>query len=228
MKWGVIAFAGVLAVAGAAHAGPPVVVELYTSQGCGACADASGVVAGLAEAEDVLPLVFSVDYWDYLGWRDTFARPEFAARQQSYAKRWDSAAVFTPQVIVDGVGQARATEPTAVRQLIRKAKRADRNPPDIEIQPGRVLVGSGQRLAAPADVWLIRYDPRGRQVDVTRGENQGRTLGYRNVVRELHRLGGWKGRAMAFSLPPAGEAGLETLILVQQPQGGEVLALLAE
>ena len=119
MNWGAVAFAGVLTVAGAAQAGPPVVVELYTSQGCGACADASGVVTGLAENEDVLPLIFSVDYWDYLGWRDTFAKPEFAARQQSYARRWDSAAVFTPQVIVDGVGQARATEAKAVQQLIR-------------------------------------------------------------------------------------------------------------
>lgn len=225
MRLGVAVFAVSLAVAGAAHAGPPIILELYTSQGCGACADASAVVAGLSEDEDVLPLIFSVDYWDYLGWRDTFARPEFAARQKSYADRWESPAVITPQVIVDGVGHARATEPKAVERLIATAKRAGRNPPAVEIQKARVLVGSGARLEAPADVWLIRYDPRGRHVDVTRGENQGRTLGYRNVVRELVRLGGWQGRPSAFALPPAKEQGLETLVLVQQPRGGQVLAL---
>jgi hypothetical protein len=225
MRWGIAVFAVLLAFAGPARAGPPVILELYTSQGCGACADASGVVADLAEAEDVLPLIFSVDYWDYLGWRDTFARPEFSARQKSYADRWDAPAVFTPQVVVDGVGQARATESGAVERLIRKAKGAQRAAPDVEIQKTRVLVGSGERLAAPADVWLIRYDPRGRQVDVTRGENQGRTLGYRNVVRELVRLGGWHGKPAAFALPPSREVGLETLVVVQQPDGGEVLAL---
>ena len=226
MRMGAFFLAATLGLAGVAHAGPPVVVELYTSQGCGACADSTGLVTDLAERKDILPLTFSVDYWDYLGWRDTFAKPEFAQRQRSYAERQDIPSVFTPQVIVDGVGQATANEPAAVDRLIRNAARAQRNPPDIRLMSDRVLVGSGPRLNATADVWLIRYDPRGQLVDVRRGENQGRTIGYRNVVKELVRVGGWRGKASSFDLPAATEKGLETLILIQNPKGGQVLALL--
>ena len=228
MRLSAIILAATLGVSSVAYAGPPVIVELYTSQGCGACADATGLVNELAAREEVIPLTFAVDYWDYLGWKDTFARPEFSARQRSYAARKDIPAVFTPQVVVDGVGQARAGDAKAVDALIRDAAKAQRNPPEIRMLPGRVLVGSGPRLAAPADVWLIRYDPASRQVDVLRGENQGRSLGYRNVVRELVRLGGWTGSPTAFSLPEAREQGLETLIVVQQPRGGQVMALLTD
>ncbi len=227
MRLGLLTFVAVLTLASVAQARPPVVVELYTSQGCGACADASGPIIDMA-GEEILPLVFSVDYWDYLGWRDTFAKPEFSARQRTYAERFEDRTVFTPQVVVGGMGQAMASETKTVDRLIRSAARAMADPPQILMQGNRVLVGTGTRLTAPADVWLIRYDPRGQLVDVRKGENQGRTLGYRNVVKELVRIGGWGGKPVAFDLPAAKEKGLETLIMIQQPKGGPVLALLAD
>ena len=86
----------------------PVVVELFTSQGCGACTRANALVADLAERPDVLALTFPVDYWDYLGWKDTFARPEFSARQRAYMKAAGQREVYTPQVVIDGAPQAPA------------------------------------------------------------------------------------------------------------------------
>jgi len=228
MRLGLVLVGLCLAMAGRAFAGSPVVVELYTSQGCGSCADANRLVDDLADREGLLPLTFSVDYLDYLGWRDTFARPEFSKRQRSYAERWEAPALIAPQVVIDGRAQARGTETEAVDALIREAQRAQRDPPDIRFIGDRLAVGSGRHTATPADVWLIRYDPRGQDVAVRRGENQGRTLIYRNVVRELVRLGGWKGKPVSFAVPEPTAKGLVTLILVQQPKGGEVLALLNE
>lgn len=228
MRLGLVLAGLCLAVAGPALAGPPVVVELYTSQGCGSCVEANRLVEDLADREGLLPLTFSVDYLDYLGWRDTFARPEFSRRQRSYAERWETPALIAPQVVIDGRAQARGAEPEAVDALIREAKRAQRDPPEIRFIGDRLAVGSGRRTAAPADVWLIRYDPRGQDVAVRKGENQGRTLIYRNVVRELVRLGGWKGKPVSYAVPEPTAKGLVTLILVQQPKGGEVLALLNE
>jgi hypothetical protein len=228
MRLGLILAGLCLTMAGPASAGSPVIVELYTSQGCGSCVEANRLVDNLADRDGLLPLTFSVDYLDYLGWRDTFARPEFAKRQRSYAERWETPALIAPQVVIDGRAKARGTEAEAVDALIKEAQRAPRNPPDIRFIGDRVAVGTGPRTTTPADVWLIRYDPRGQDVEVRKGENQGRTLIYRNVVRELVRLGGWKGRAVSFAVPEATAKGLVTLVVVQQSKGGEVLALLNE
>src|SRR5208337_3152306 len=108
MKWGVssVALAIFAAWAGVAMGRPPVVVELFTAQGCSSCGKADAYLAGLVGRKGVLVLTFGVDYWDYLGWKDTFAKPEFTDRQRAYAKRFDVAEVFTPQVVVDGRAQA--------------------------------------------------------------------------------------------------------------------------
>src|SRR5215216_322797 len=100
---------------------PPVLVELYTAQGCGSCGDANGLVAKLAERPGVLPLTFSVDYWDYLGWTDTFAKPEFAERQKAYVTRLKLREPYTPQVVVDGLGEAAGLKPAEVEKLVRSA-----------------------------------------------------------------------------------------------------------
>lgn len=209
----------------AAAAKTPVVIELFTSQGCAACAPASELVSDLARRTDVLPLTFSVDAWDYLGWRDTFARPEFAERQRAYA-RLAGRAVFTPQVVVNGKAQAAALEDEDVARLILAARRTPGSPPQMRFMgPARVAIGAGAPPRGGAEVWLVRYDPRGLEVEIRRGENRGRTIVYRNVVRELVRLGDWRGRRAAFDLPAAKEEGLETVVLVQQAGGGRVLAV---
>ena len=135
--------------AGAAWARTPVVVELFTAQGCSSCGKANAFVGRLADRPGVIALTWPVDYWDYLGWKDTFAKPEFTDRQRAYDKRFGLRDVYTPQVIVDGAAQASGDKTEAVEALIRAARRAPANPPQMKMRAdGRVAVGSGRRRLA--------------------------------------------------------------------------------
>ena len=208
-----------------AAARPPVVVELYTAQGCASCGEANQAVAKLADHPGVLALTFPVDYWDYLGWADTLAKPEFAARQKAYVARLALREPYTPQVVVDGRAEAPGLKVDRVDALIKAAARAPKDPPDIHfIGPRRVDVGSG-RAPKGAEVWLLRYDPRELDVAVKSGDNRGQTIIQRNVVRELSRLGAWRGKPITFRLPPAAEEGLKTVVLVQAGRGGKITAV---
>lgn len=211
--------------AGAA-AKPPVVVELYTAQGCASCVDANAYAAKLAERPGVLMLTFPVDYWDYLGWPDTFARPEYAERQKAYVAKLALHEPYTPQIIVDGRAQAPASKQERVDKLVREAARGGEDPPQIRFgERRRVYVGSGRAPRGGADVWLVRYDPREQDVVVKTGDNRGQTVVQKNVVREMKRLGGWRGRPMAFRLPEPKEDGLKTVVIIQGARGGRVLGV---
>jgi hypothetical protein len=216
----------VLPGAAAAAARTPVVVELYTAQGCGTCGEADTYAAKLADESGVLVLTFPVDYWDYLGWADTFAKPEYAERQKAYVAKLSLREPYTPQVIVDGRAQAPGLKPERVEKLVRDAAKAPRDPPQVRfINSRRVDVGSGRTPPGGAEVWLIRFDPRAQEVAVKSGDNRGRTLVQKNVVREITRLGAWRGRPAAFRLPEASEDGLDTVVLVQGSHGGRVVAV---
>jgi hypothetical protein len=216
-----------LAAAGAAWARAPVVVELFTAQGCSSCGKANAFIAHLADRPGVVALTWSVDYWDYLGWKDTFAQPEFADRQRAYDKRFGLRDVYTPQVVVDGAAQASGAQGTSVEALIRQARRAPLERPAMEMRAdGRVAVGTGRRPPGGGEVWLIRFDPREQDVAVKEGDNRGTTVPQRNVVRQLAHLGAWSGRPVSFKLPPASDDGLTTLILVQTDDGGRILGVL--
>jgi hypothetical protein len=202
----------------------PIVVELYTAQGCASCGAANAFVAKLADRPGVLPLTFSVDYWDYLGWADTFAKPEFAERQKAYVSKLALREPYTPQVVVDGLAEAPGSKTERVDRLVKDATKAQRNPPDIHfIAEKRVYVGSGRAPKGGADVWLVRYDPRGQDVAVKTGDNKGQTIVEHNVVREVTRLGAWRGKPAAFRLPAAAEDGLKTVVLVQGARGGRLI-----
>jgi hypothetical protein len=201
----------------------PVVVELYTAQGCGNCGEASAYVAKLADRAGVLPLTFSVDYWDYLGWADTFARPEFAERQKAYETKLSVREPYTPQVVVDGAAEASGARTARVEKLLKDAAKAPRNPPDIRFSGPRVYVGSARAPKGGGEVWLMRYDPKVQEVVVKTGDNKGQIIIEKNVVREVTRLGAWRGSPAAFRLPPADEDGLKTVIVVQGAKGGRVL-----
>lgn len=208
---------------------PPVVVELYTAQGCEACARANDLLDDLAGRKDVIALTLPVDYWDYLGWKDTLARPEFAERQRAYAPRLGVSEVYTPQVVVDGGWQTAGVQGDRVDGMIERRIATPRFPPDMLFTlNGKIAIGSGRAPKGGADVWLVRYAPGVQEVEVRRGENRGQTFKQRNVVREIRRLGAWRGRATAFRLPPAGEAGLATVVLVQATNGGRILGALAK
>jgi len=211
----------------AARTKTPVVVELFTAQGCSSCGKANQLAADLAKDDDVLALTYAVDYWDYLGWKDTFAKPVFAERQRAYAKKFALRDVPTPQMVVGGRVQASGTKAEAVEDLVKSAARAPINPPDMQfVGKARVAVGSAPAPRGGGEVWLVRYDPREQDIAVKRGDNKGQTLVHRNVVRELVRLGPWAGKPKLFRVPAATDDDLETVILVQGAKGGRILGVL--
>ena len=200
----------------------PVVVELFQSQGCSSCPPAEANLNAIADRPDVLALNFAVTYWDNLGWKDTFATPAFTERQYAYSRGLNMG-VATPQVVVNGrrslLGFDRRELDGAIRAGGQPAGAA------LSVGGGGVSVAAGSAPARGADVWLVRYDPRVQWVAVRRGENGGKTLPQRDIVRQLVRLGGWFGAARRYPLPSGGAApGLKTAILVQTHDGGPILA----
>ncbi|HYE46707.1 MAG TPA: DUF1223 domain-containing protein [Caulobacter sp.] len=208
---------------------PPVVVELFTAQGCSSCRAANDHLAQIADDPGVLALTFAVDYWDYLGWRDTFAQPAFVERQRAYARKLAVREVYTPQVVIDGRYQTGGVRADKVDALVAQAAKAPRNPPDMQfLGTTRVAVGSGPAPRGGADVWLIRYDPRQQEITPRRGDNRGETLVHKNVVRQVARLGGWSGRPTAYRKPKPVEDGLRTVVIVQAAKGGRIIGVLTD
>jgi hypothetical protein len=222
---GIAGLAGVLSAPPASAADPahPVVVELFQSQGCSSCPPANANLIALSQRPDVLALSFGVTYWDQLGWKDTFASPQYTNRQWDYARALRHDNVFTPQVVVNGRLDGVGARPGEIEQLIRQAERTAPGPA-VSIAGDVVRVGAASAPARGADVWLVRYDPREVQVAIRRGENGGRTLPHRNVVRELVRLGAWNGQAAHFTLPASPDPALRTAVLVQSAGAGPILA----
>lgn len=204
----------------AASADQPAVVELFTSQGCSSCPPANANLRALADRPDVLALSFSVTYWDHLGWKDTFARPEFTQRQVDYEKPLGEDGPFTPQIVVDGDSDTVGNERGAIEKLIAASHRD--HSPVLQLADDKVHVGAAPKRSA--QVWLVRYDPRLQEVPIGAGENSGVTLPHRNVVRALTLLGTWDGAERDFVLPKA-DGGLKTAVLLQVPRGGPIFAV---
>ncbi len=206
----------------AADAAHPVVVELFQSQGCSSCPPANANVSALSERPDVLALSFAVTYRDNLGWKDTFAAPAYTARQWNYAHAFNRENVFTPQVVINGRRDGVGVDPAELRALLIAGDRGVGGPV-VSIGAGSVAISAGPARKA-ADVWLVRYDPRIVRVPIKRGENAGRTLPHKNVVRELTRIGRWSGSAEKLTIPVAADSVLRTAVLIQSPGGGPILA----
>ncbi len=206
----------------AADAAHPTVVELFQSQGCSSCPPANANVMALSGRPDILALSFQVTYWDQLGWKDTFASPQYTARQWDYARGLRHDNVFTPQVVINGRADVVGVRPGEIEGAVARADRGSTGP-SIDINGGRVTI-AGPAPATPAQVWLVRYDPNIVQVPIRRGENGGRTLPHKNVVRSLTRLGDWSGATKGYALPTPDASGLKSAILVQAGPGGAILA----
>ena len=177
----------------------PVVVELFTSQGCAACPPADALLAELAGREDVLPLALHVDYWDYIGWADTFALPAFTLRQKRYAHAAGRSMIFTPQIIVDGTWDIAGTKPMKVADAIERAAAvAERVGLELVPGPGEIVIRILPETVVPGggQVILARFLPH-EQVTIERGENAGQVLDYVNVVSEWRDLGHWDGTGPA-------------------------------
>jgi hypothetical protein len=186
----------------AADPAHPTVVELYQSQGCSSCPPADVVVNALADRPDVLALSFAVTYWDRLGWKDTFGDPAYTRRQADYAGASHQFSISTPEVIINGRGAVVGNRKGEVDAAIARLVRAGR--------------GNGT-------LWLVRYDPRTIAVPIGAGENGGRTIPHRNIVRQLVALGSWRGSPARFILPAA-PRGLRTAFILQAGKGGPVIA----
>jgi len=198
----------------------PTVVELFTSQGCSSCPPANANLIKLKDRPGVLALSFAVTYWDYLGWKDIFDRPEYTDRQAAYEAPLGQPGPFTPQMVINGATSVVGNQLSEIDAAIAASRPG--NGPEVALRPGAVTIGAGAPAAA-ADVWLVRFDPSVVEVPVGRGENTGRTLPHTHVVHALQRLGSWTGAAVSYQLPAAA-ANLRTAILVQVPSGGPILS----
>jgi hypothetical protein len=206
----------------AADVDHPTVVELFQSQGCSSCPPANAVLNSIADRPDIIALSFAVTYWDRLGWKDVFAHAAYTARQWEYSKAGGRHNVSTPQMIVNGRGVLVGSNKAQAEAFIKRYDRGASGPA-ISAGGGRVAIGKGE-AARPANVWLIRYDPRTHQVPIRAGENGGRTLPHKNIVRAVHLLGKWNGEAISFALPLNTSKVYRTALLVQDGPGGAILS----
>ncbi len=207
--------------------GGPVVVELYTSQGCSSCPPADAFLGELAMWPGVIALAFHVDYWDYIGWKDPFAQPAYTQRQKSYQRSFASRYVYTPQMVIDGRDHAVGSRRGEVEDKIAEA-RARKKAVTVgfdAVDGGRVVIPAGPAPRGGADVWLVVYD-EAHETEVARGENSGRTLKDFNVVRELQHLGYWTGEALTLPLAlddAAARGRSGCAVIVQHRETKEVL-----
>ncbi len=204
-----------------AHAENAVVVELYTSQGCSSCPPADALLHSLSGRNDLIPLALHVDYWDYIGWEDTFADSRFTDRQYAYAKHNGASMVYTPQMIVQGGPALTSANRT---QLDRAIAGAEKSSVAITVRrvDGGVAITANAANAGPAFVQLVRYRPQ-ETVTITRGENAGEVITYSNIVTEWNRLGDWSGQGTYEVTVPL--TGPDAAVVIVQTRGpGPILA----
>lgn len=221
----VLALAGPVAAEGGADAGHPVVVELFTSQGCSSCPPADAMIAGLAPRDDIIALSLHVDYWDYIGWADAFASPDYSDRQRDYAAAAGTRAVYTPQIVVGGSGRVMGARAGKLGEAIEAAAA---RPSPVRLSLSRE--GSALHVTAEADaplargsvVQLVRYQPD-QTVTIERGENAGKTIHYTNVVSGWQKVADWDGAA-AMTLDLTAEGDDPVVVIVQEGGMGPILA----
>jgi hypothetical protein len=209
----------------AARAGErPVLVELFTSEGCSSCPPADALLAELASRPDVLALSFHVDYWDRLGWKDPFSSHEATQRQDRYATLLDLATVYTPQIVVDGRWQAVGSDRADVEHALDRARRDRQEVPiTLALAQGQAQIKLGPGSdAATASVLLIGFDRR-HVTAVKRGENAGRTLPHVDVVRGVEEIVRYSGTAGAIAAPIRWNC--DRIALVLQAADGRVLGV---
>lgn len=216
------------------------VIELFQSQGCSSCPPANANVIKLTEDPSLLVLTYEVTYWDRLGWRDTFGDYSFDQRQWEYARGLNRKNVFTPQVSfypirirflqdlrifgkvivngrVDGVGN----DTKELKSLITKStQRSSKNLSVIPLNGSVTITGDENQRGVAS---IVRYDPRVHEVSIPRGENGGRKLPHKNVVRNVTILGSYHGGSQSFSLSNFHDDDLKAAILVQDGPGGSII-----
>lgn len=203
----------------------PVVIELFTSQGCSACPPADALFADLAELDGVIALALHVNYWDYMGWKDKFGSPQNTARQKAYARAAGSRTLYTPQMVVQGQEKLKGHDEPAILAEIARRK-AEAAPATVSAErTEETLVVRVQPVAAPvgaADVQLVSYIPS-ETVEIEKGDNAGQEITYVNIVTSWRTLGTWDGEGpfeVTVDDAPAGPL----VVIVQGARMGPVLA----
>ncbi|MEO1207313.1 MAG: DUF1223 domain-containing protein [Pseudomonadota bacterium] len=210
--------------------GPVAVLELFTSQGCSSCPPADRLFELYAKRTDVVALTMPVDYWDYLGWKDTLASPRYSQRQRQYAKSRGDGAVYTPQIVVNGkvhtVGSKQSEIDKTIQSLSKTAMivkpvlRKVGDHLEIRIPDGPTSMGQGEFT-----VWFASVQTKA-DVGVRRGENRGEVLSYFNVVRNISAIGMWTGTAKTYQVPlhSVQHASAEKCaVLLQRGKGGPIV-----
>ncbi len=222
----VIPLCALLAAAPAAEAGDNVVlIELFTSQGCSSCPPADANMAQYAARDDVLALSMHVDYWDYLGWRDTFAKPEHTKRQYAYRDLMGKRVIYTPQMIVHGMRDVPGYHTNLIDAAITEAGESTSDARIAMHQDGGMLRASiaAGGLKNPSTIWMVSFS-REETVSIQRGENAGQDITYHNVVHKMMRLGPWQGEANRDIDIPQPAANEGVAIWVQDDLTGHIMA----
>jgi hypothetical protein len=189
-----------------AHAEPRAVVELFTSQGCSSCPPADKIIGELAQDPSVIALSMPIDYWDYLGWKDTLADSRFSARQKAYSRMRGDRGVYTPQVVVNGSVHVIGSDRSKIDGAIGDTKKADgvmSVPVSMTVAGKQINVSvaaSGNSPAAHGEVWICSVS-KAVPIMISRGENRGREVTYHNVVRTLLKVGDWNGTSGSWTVP---------------------------
>jgi hypothetical protein len=207
-RWsGALGVCAIVAVIRPALAEPRAVVELFTSQGCSSCPPADKIIGDLAKDPSVIALSMPIDYWDYLGWKDTLADARFSARQKAYSHMRGDRDVYTPQVVVNGSVHVVGSDRGGIEDAIGDTRKSDgvMSVPVTMTLAGRqmtvsVAAASGGPIAMHGEVWICSVS-KAVPISIGRGENRGRELTYYNVVRNLLKVGDWNGNAGSWTVP---------------------------
>jgi hypothetical protein len=207
----------------------PVVVELFTSQGCAACPPADKLLETFADREDVIALALHVDYWDYIGWTDSFGQSQFSNRQKKYARAKGRASVYTPQMIVGGLDEVKGSSTVQVMGTIATHLGMRFAPNGVHLNLSRGAGGdmvieavAEKGLGYAADVQLVRYRDS-ETVEILAGENSGRTVTYRNIVTSWNLIDLWDG-AEPYRTTVQIEGDEAVVVVIQEQGQGPVLA----
>ena len=196
----------IIAVIRPAHADPRAVVELFTSQGCSSCPPADKVIGELSKDPDVIALSMPIDYWDYLGWKDTLADSRFSARQKAYSHVRGDRDVYTPQAVVNGAAQVIGSDRSSIENAIKSTVKADgvMSVPVTMTLSGKQINVSVAAAKGPSvsrgEVWICSVS-KAVPIQISRGENRGREVTYHNVVRNLLKVGDWNGSSGNWTVP---------------------------
>ncbi len=207
-RWsGALGVCAIVAIVRPAHADPRAVVELFTSQGCSSCPPADKIVGELAKDPSVIALSMPIDYWDYLGWKDTLADARFSARQKAYSQMRGDREVYTPQVVVNGSVHVIGSDRAGIESAIGSTRKADSVmsvPVTMTLAGKQITVSVAASSKGPAamhgEVWICSIS-RAIPISIGRGENSGRQLTYYNVVRNLLKVGDWNGSSGSWTVP---------------------------